>query len=167
MGAKARYVYGSLSAQRLFKISPGWDLVSRAVVQVSQANLLPSEQLSIGGSSTVRGFNESVFSGDHGYVFTTDLLLPAFKIPMPAAIAKRRGPLETRFLVFFDAAHTGVRHRFRADTKRAALASEGVGVRLNLANNFSLTADYGWQITSLPYKTDERSRGHIKATLAF
>jgi hemolysin activation/secretion protein len=165
-GAKARYLYGSVTVQRHQKIAPGWDLMSRGIGQVAQANLLPSEQLSIGGNSTVRGYNESIFAGDHGYVFSNDLMLPAIKLNIPS-LSKKRGPLETRFLLFFDAAHTGVRHRFASDPKRAALASQGIGLRMNLANNFSLMADYGWQLSELPYPVEDRSRAHIKATLAF
>jgi hemolysin activation/secretion protein len=75
--------------------------------------------------------------------------------------------LEARLLVFFDAGHTGVRYRYATDPKRVVLASAGIGGRLTFAPNFSLTADYGWQLTDLPYPVEERSRGHIKATLAF
>jgi tetratricopeptide (TPR) repeat protein len=49
----------------------------------------------------------------------------------------------------------------------ASEALEAIGLRLNFANNFSLTADYGWQLSELPYPVEDRSRGHIKATLAF
>ena len=83
------------------------------------------------------------------------------------SLSKKRGPLEARFAVFFDAAHTGVRHRYPSDYPRASLASQGVGVRMGLANNFSLTADYGWQLNDLPYEVEDTSRAHIKATLAF
>jgi hemolysin activation/secretion protein len=166
IGAKARYAYASVSVQRLVKLSPGWDLVSRGVAQVSQANLLPTEQMSIGGSATVRGFNEGIFAGDHGYVITNDLMLPSLKWKL-GSLSKKRGPLETRFALFFDLAHTGVRHRYPSDFKRAALASQGIGIRMNFAHNFALSADYGWQLTELPYEVEDRSRGHIKATLAF
>jgi hemolysin activation/secretion protein len=166
LGARARYVYGSFSVQRLHSLVPGWDLVSRGLIQLSQANLLPSEQISIGGSSTVRGYNESIFAGDHGYVFTNDLLLPGMKFNL-GSLSKRRGPLSVRFLLFFDAAHTGVRHRYPSDFKRVSLASQGIGVRLGFSNNFSLTADYGWQLRELPYENQDKSRGHIKATFAF
>lgn len=166
IGATARYVFGSFSMQRLLNLAPKWDLLSRAVIQVSEANLLPSEQISIGGASTVRGYNEGIFAGDHGYVLSTDLMAPSIKIAIPR-LSKKRGPLETRFLAFFDAGHTGLRHRYPIDFKRTPLFSQGLGVRMNLANNFSLTADYGWQLSRLPYQVEDKSRAHIKATLAY
>jgi hemolysin activation/secretion protein len=114
----------------------------------------------------VRGYNESIFAGDHGYVFTSELMFPSLKIGL-GSLSRKRGPLDARFLAFFDAAHTGVRHRYPSDFPRVSLASQGVGLRLNFANNFSMTADYGWQLRNLPYRVEDKSRAHIKATLAF
>lgn len=166
LGAKAAYIYGGLSAQRLLVLMPGWDLVSRAVLQVSQANLLPSEMLSIGGASTVRGFPENVFSGDHGIVFSSELMAPPWKKPLPR-LSKTKGPLEVRPLAFLDTARVGVHQAFPTDSKRVSMASVGAGVRMNFGPTFSLTADYGWQLTYLPYPVDEKSRGHLRASLAF
>jgi hypothetical protein len=38
---------------------------------------------------------------------------------------------------------------------------------MSLATNFSLVADYGWQLTRLPYEVEEHSRGHIRVTFAY
>jgi hemolysin activation/secretion protein len=166
IGATASYIFGSITVQRLLTLAPGWDLMSRGIVQVSQANLLPSEQLTIGGASTVRGFNENIVAGDHGFVFTTDFMAPPLKKSLPY-LSKKGGPLETRFLAFFDVADTAVRRRFATDTPRPTLAGAGVGVRMSLGTHFSMMADYGWQLTDLPYAVEDHSRAHIKATLAF
>ena len=82
-------------------------------------------------------------------------------------LPKNRNGLETRFLGFYDAAHVRPKFATNLDPEFVPLASAGVGVRMNVANNLSLSADYGWQITHLPYETDQSSRGHIRATLAF
>lgn len=166
VGAESTYLFGSLSVQRLTVLGRGFDWMARGVVQASVANLLPSEQLTIGGASTVRGFNESTFAGDHGYTLSNEVLSPTWKQALPR-ISKRRGPLETRALVFVDAGHTGVRARYGSDSRRAALVSAGLGARMSLATNFSLTADYGWQISDLPYDVENHSRAHLRATLAF
>jgi hemolysin activation/secretion protein len=65
-------------------------------------------------------------------------------------------------------AKVSVRHPYN-EPPRAPLAGAGIGLRMNLANNFSLTADYGWQISHLPaaYQVDRSSRAHLRATLAF
>ena len=166
LGARASYIYGSVSVQRLVNLMPGWDFMARGVGQLSQANLLSSEQLNIGGASTVRGFNENISSGDHGFVISGELLAPPWKKALPG-ISKTRGPLEIRPLGFVDAGKTAVYKKYSGDAKRVALAGAGIGLRASLATNFSFTADYGWQITDLPVKPAARSNAHLKATLAF
>jgi hemolysin activation/secretion protein len=166
-GAKARYAFANFSAQRLLNLGHGWDLLSRATLQLSEANLLSSEQLTIGGTSTVRGFNESIFAGDNGFVFNNEFLTPSWKKNLPW-ISKIRGPVESRGLLFFDMAKVSVRHPYN-EPPRAPLAGAGVGLRMNLANNFSLTADYGWQISHMPaaYHLERGSRAHLRVMLAF
>ena len=160
------YVYGNLSIQRLLKIKDNWDISARGMLQIADSNLLPTEQLTIGGGSSVRGYRENLFAGDQAFVANIDLLMPSRKLQVPY-FSKTRGPLETRFLVFYDAASSEAKHSFPIDAPRKPLASTGVGMRMNLATNFSLSADYGWQLTKLPYAVDEHSRGHIKVTLAY
>ncbi len=172
IGATASYVYLAVSGQRFQNLAPGWDLSLRAAAQISQANLLSSEQFNIGGANSVRGFRENRFSGDNGYSFTGEFLVPTWRVNLPR-ISKTRGPLEARLLGFFDFGDTSVRRNLTNDHSRHALASTGLGLRSNLSYHFSLTADYGWQL-SQPSEAEraaglrrERGIGHVKATLAF
>jgi len=165
-GADSNYVYGSFSFQRLLNLERGWEFMSRAVIQAASRNLIASEQLTAGGSATVRGFNENVFAGDEGFVFSNDVLLPVLKKPLPFK-TKNQLILETRFLFFYDAANVRLKERFATDAKFAPLASTGVGVRMNVGTYLNVTADYGWQISDLPYPVEEHGRGHIKVTLAY
>jgi len=165
--ARASYVYGTFSFQRGLALDRGWELQSRGNLQISDSNLLSSEQLGIGGASTVRGFNENVFSGDEGFVFANDLLTPTLNQRV-SRHGKQFAPLETRFLAFYDVAEVRAKHPVPGiDPRFVPLASTGVGIRMNWASNFSLSADYGWQITHLPYAHDDHGRGHIKVTLAY
>jgi hemolysin activation/secretion protein len=150
----------------MLNLERDWSLFSRAIAKVATANVPGSEQLSIGGSSTVRGFDERIYTGDQGFVFSNDLQMPAFRKSLPF-LAKNRAPLETRFIAFYDAAQVFYKHRDANDARFTPLASAGFGVRITLPVNFTLSADYGWQITHLAYDTPEHSRGHIKVVLAF
>ncbi len=167
-GTKSAYSYGGVYFQRLLTLDRGWELNSRANLQVSDRNLLSSEALTVGGSSTVRGFNENVFAADEGFVLNNDLLLPALRQPVHV-LGKDLVPLETRFLAFYDAANVRNKHTFTYDPAFKPLASTGVGVRINWASNFSASFDYGWQITHLPVAQAEdiHGRGHLKVTLAY
>lgn len=171
-GAHASYIYGTLSAQRLLALPHEWQAWSRAVFQASSHNLVSNEQLLVGGSNTVRGYDENVFAGEQGFVLDTDLMTPIVKTKLPF-LRKTAPALETRFLGFLDMAKTEYKDRFASDIIFAALASTGVGLRSSLGNNFSLSFDYGWQLMHLPRQASQPkgpplgNRGHIKLVLAF
>ncbi len=172
IGATASYAYFNVSAQRLLNLAPGWDFVARGAAQVSQANLLSSEQFNIGGANSVRGFSENRFAGDNGYSLSGEFLVPPWKLNIPR-ISKFRGPLEARLLSFVDFGDTSIRRNLTNDHNSHSLASTGLGLRSSLSYHFSLTADYGWQL-SQPSPQEraagfrrERGVGHLKATLAF
>ncbi|MBL9200560.1 MAG: ShlB/FhaC/HecB family hemolysin secretion/activation protein [Opitutaceae bacterium] len=172
LGATASYIYLNVSAQRFLTLAPGWDLLFRGTAQISQANLLASEQINLGGANSVRGFQENSASGDNGFVLSTEFMPPSWKVNIPR-ISKLRGPLESRLLAFVDLGDTSLRRNLAHERNRNALASAGVGLRSNLAHHFSLTFDYGWQL-SQPNADQraagaerDRGRGHAKATLAF
>ena len=162
---RATYLTGTISVQRLLTLERDWSLFSRLQAKAATANVPGSEQLSIGGSSTVRGFDERIYTGDQGFVFSNDLQLPAWRHTLP--FLKKRPPLETRFIAFYDAAQVFYKRRDPNDVVFTPLASTGLGVRLTLPVNFTLSADYGWQITHLSYAAPTHSRGHVKVVLAF
>ena len=163
---RATYATGTLSVQRLLNLDRGWTFFSRAFAKLATANLPGSEQLSIGGSSTARGFDERINSGDQGFVFSNDVTTPTIRHTLPF-LPKGRAATETRFVFFYDAAQVFYRHRDLNDMIFTPLASTGVGVRLSLAINLNVSADYGWQITHLAYAPPSNSRGHVKVVLAF
>lgn len=162
---RATYMTGTVSIQRLQNLDREWSVFSRLVAQAASANVPGSEQLSIGGSSTVRGFDERIYTGDQGFVFSNDLQSPVLRRPLP--FLKKRAPLETRFIAFYDTAHVFYKFRDVNDIVLPPLASTGIGVRMTLPVNFTLSADYGWQITHLTYANPTHSRGHVKVVLAF
>lgn len=167
IGASSSYLYGTLSLQRLQNLGKdGWQVFSRAVVQAATSNIISGEHLAIGGSATVRGYDENIYAAEQGYIFVTDLLSPTWKLPVPF-MKKGTPPLETRLLAFYDLAEVEYKHRDPSDIPFAPLASTGVGLRLTFATNFTLSVDYGWQLKDIPQATRGKSRGHVKAVLAF
>ena len=164
--AKASYLYGNFTAQRLQILAKGWELSSRGALQLSSERLLVSEQLSGGGASTVRGFDENSVLGDDGFVLNNEILSPVYRKPVPF-LGKSRAPLESRFLCFMDAAKVFQKFANPTDRKMRALSSAGLGLRMSLPNNASFTADYGWQLTRLAPGRARESRGHLKLALAY
>lgn len=165
-GSNPRYLYAQVSIQRSLILPHDWQATSRLVGQIASTNLVPNEQMVIGGATSVRGFETNVFAGDEGFVMNNELQSPAIKTSL-ARLRKSLPALETRFAAFYDAAQVFVKKPIGTDPKKRPMASAGLGVRMNVSNNFSLNFDYGWQLTDLPYPVGRQSRGHIKAVLAF
>lgn len=169
-GATPRYIYGDLSVQRDLLLGRGWEYQSRLIGQLASTNLIGSEELAVGGPTSVRGFNTNVYAGDQGFIFGNDLLTPSITTSLDR-IRKTLPPLQTRFTFFYDAAQVFVKHSYgpAVDPALTPLAGAGVGLRMSVSNNFSLSFDYGWQITHLPtvYRNTAHGRGNIQVVLAF
>ncbi|KND60408.1 Hemolysin activation/secretion protein [Candidatus Burkholderia verschuerenii] len=79
-GATPRYAYLQLSGQRDLALGAGFTAWGRAMVQWTPDTLLPSEELGLGGDSSVRGYEPYVVQGDRGWNLQTELRTPAWPI---------------------------------------------------------------------------------------
>jgi hemolysin activation/secretion protein len=168
-GANSRYAYGTFVGQRRLDLPLGFQSFSKAIVQAASTNLLSSEELTIGGQATVRGYDELLFSGDQGVVLSEELQGPVWQKHLPF-LPKKWVPLSARPLLFLDYGRVAYKHVIPSDITLPPLLSAGVGLRANLSTNFSLSFDYGWQI--LDYLAPgvpqpDHCRSHIRVSLAY
>jgi hemolysin activation/secretion protein len=137
-GARARFLYGQIWAQRITALAPSLSLMNRAIVQGgASTNLLPSEQFSLGGTASVRGYQERIYSGESGFMLNQELhkQLPA------RVLSKRLPPLESTLVAFWDYGRVYT-HRLNPDVREVAnatLQSFGFGVRFNLGRFLNAT----------------------------
>jgi hemolysin activation/secretion protein len=75
-GARANYAYGQFTLNRVTRLPYNFTWTVRGEVQEADANLLPSEQLGVGGYETVRGYDERAANGDNGFVVSTEVATP-------------------------------------------------------------------------------------------
>lgn len=107
--------YGAYCMRRQ-NLSAGQYLLVRAFGQFTNDKELPSsEQFSIGGIATVRGYEESELSGDKGWVASVEYGFP---------ISKDNQSL--RGFAFYD--HGAVYDNYSATTTRKYISSTGVGL---------------------------------------
>ena len=151
-GAKADYAYARLGLRHQHALGAGWGLTLSADSQFATGALLGSEQLNGGGSSAVRGYDESSAFGDWGVVGSAELHLP------PLRAARLRATADP--FVFFDAASL---NDHRADSTEPR--SLGVGVNLQVLSRLSVNFAYGWQLKDIGDGTN--SRGHISVNVAW
>jgi len=162
-GAKANYGYLDLDIERITRLK--WDMswVLNFLGQLSFSKLLLSEQLSLGGSFTVRGYMENEVTGDNGILLKNELRFPNIHF-------QRKGLKNAlQFLVFLD-------YGFAVDVDKnivessKSLLSLGPGVRLNMSTYLTLRFDYGFQLIEVNGRTFQnggRSKGHLSVVASY
>lgn len=162
-GAKSGYLYGQFRLERATRLPGDFSLVTRGSYQWSDATLLPSEQLALGGYNSVRGYEEDQVRGDSGLLFSMELLTPPLNFVRQFTGASKgwKIPLDDQlqFLCFWDYGMAQLRSPAAGAARRTALSGAGVGFRYSLNTCLSLRFDYGWQLTDpgTPRRFDSRA----------
>jgi hemolysin activation/secretion protein len=164
-GATARYTYANFELDRTTGLPWDFMLVNRCTFQLSDSNLLPSEQLGFGGYDTIRGYDTRVVNADQGYILSTELRTP------PVSLLPRLGlkKVQDRFQIlgFFDYGSGSDRDLLSGEQPQTVLAGIGPGLRYAVSSHFSLRADYGWQLHNAEVSRQYASRSHIGLVLSY
>lgn len=163
-GATASYYYARVEGERNTKLPWGFTWVLKATAQLTDDTLLPSEQIGVGGFSTVRGYEERTANGDHGWVVNNELRTPAWQISNFTGNPETGDKLQ--FLAFFDAGSTALSTSLPTDDPHRDLASVGAGLRYTMGKNMTLRIDYGHQVNERNL-SGRNNRGHVGLQLAF
>jgi hemolysin activation/secretion protein len=134
-GATARYMYLQLAGQRAFSLGAGFTLSTRGEFQWTPDTLLPSEEIGLGGESSVRGYSPYVVQGDRGWNLQTEVRTPG----MPFGTSTALGQL----FVFVDAGHVWNRIDQPAEISNGSLVSVGAGVRFQWSRFVDFRCTYG------------------------
>jgi hemolysin activation/secretion protein len=163
--AKARYVYNTLTATQSTRLPFNAAWVTRFVAQISDTNLIPSEQLGAGGADSVRGYDERAASGSVGFFMSQELRTP------PVSLLSGRWSMtaadQAQFLMFWD--YGVVRDaQYNPDSPAGTkLSSIGVGLRYTVGHVVDFRFDYGWQQRRLPGADRLNGLAHIAVTASY
>jgi len=163
--AKANYFYGRLTLQRTQKLPWKLSLVATASAQMSTDNLLASEQFSLGGATTVRGYEESIANGDRGWLGSLELYSPP--ILLLNKIRSNAPEDELKFLVFFDAGSVSSVHRLPGEPAHRTIAGLGAGLRYRVNTRLSVRFDYAWSLRDIPGFDIDSSRAYLSVSLSY
>lgn len=163
LDANPFFVTWQIGVQRFTRLTPTLTSTIRTGFQLASANLMPSEQFSLGGLSSVRGYEERILSGDGGYAVTHELQhkWPTIKLP------KKLPVLEMAGVLFWDYGRSIIKHPIVGQRKSDYIASVGVGLRASIANNLSGSVDVARQLEEVEVVGAARHRVHVKLTLAY
>ncbi|WP_415750348.1 ShlB/FhaC/HecB family hemolysin secretion/activation protein [Burkholderia sp. BCC1988] len=140
LGATPRYQYLQLAMHRDLPLgASNFTWSTRAQAQWTGNTLLPSEEMSLGGDATVRGYEPYAAQGDRGWNVQTELRAPAFGVGI--------GSLEP--FAFFDAGHVWNRIVQPTELNNVSLASIGAGVRFQADRFVSVRGTLGFPLRAV------------------
>lgn len=120
-----------------------WQIHAALSGQLTGDHLIPGEQFRAGGMDSVRGWHESVISGDKGYRYSIEFISPDFGNKISENVGLRG-------VVFMDKAHVNNNHG--VDGTPAAIGSDksiaslGAGLRYNYKKDVVARFDYGYVV---------------------
>lgn len=155
--ADANYAYARGVVERRWWLPKCCEFVVRGVGQLADGNLLPTEQLGLGGYNSIRGYDLFSVVGDSGYFFNMELWSPKYCV---------RGG-ELRYLAFFDFGQALNHTLLPAEPSSVDMQGVGLGFRYTIDPKLSIRCDYGWQLTRIPALQQPESRVHLGIVLAY
>ncbi len=143
-GTVSTYVYGWANIGSTFNLPGCWHFALNSTGQYTNQNLLPSEQLELGGYFSVRGYQEHSVNVDEGCFFNAELQTPDFSI---LAFGKKKCPSDKlHFLAFADYGWGRIHNPVAGEQKIYRLLGIGPGLRYNIKDNVAIRADWGFQM---------------------
>lgn len=163
--AKAKYVYGRsrLSYTQFFPHEVSVALVGMG--QYANQNLLPSEQLGLGGYATVRGYAEREVNGDSGAMLSGELRAPPLA-PVKTFVSKKVRD-ELLFYGFVDYGLAYLHHPIEGEKQTVWLMGTGPGMKYSLGTNFSFRAEYGFALHKTGVAPDPMGRWHLGGIVSY
>jgi hemolysin activation/secretion protein len=165
-GARADYMYAQYTLNRITRLPMDFTWSVRGEIQHADANLIPSEQLGVGGYESVRGYEEREANGDNGFLLSNEIATPPVSVFDAIGLSKVKDQLQ--FLAFVDYGGTSLHQLTPADVNPDTnLLGVGPGVRYVINPYLSVRFDYGFQLINTGYGTGEHSRGHVGVVLSY
>ena len=129
--AQRNFIYVRTNLDATQALPEDLQLYANVTAQLAGDPLVSSEEFSLGGLDTVRGYLESEALGDYGGALQTELRTPALAAGTVPFLTSLRG------FAFFDIGATAIRNPLPAQTRSNTMYSTGTGVRLQLFDHLS------------------------------
>jgi hemolysin activation/secretion protein len=165
-GSAADYVYDRVGLTRTTILPAGFSWSSRVIGQVSNRNLLYSEQLGAGGADSVRGYFTDTALGSQGVLVSQELRTPPVSL---AHVLHLGTPVsdQQQFGVFWDYGHVSQVQSIPNAINTADLSSVGIDLHATVDRYIDIKFDLGWELRNVP-GTDKRGAfGDIAVVVGF
>ena len=138
------YLYTSIRLSRENELPLDCSLLALFTGQLASTSLPTTEQLSIGGYGTVRGYQQQILFGDQGCYGSLELHSPFWSILNGGKSPPLRDKL--MFLAFWDYGLVNTIQPLPGNASSYAISGAGFGVRYTLGLNYSLRCDLGFPL---------------------
>ncbi|KKL08801.1 hypothetical protein LCGC14_2572220, partial [marine sediment metagenome] len=135
----ATYFYATLHLDRTINIYKDFLYALEFFAQASTNKLLPTEEISIGGFYTVRGYQENAVYGDYGFYARNEFRSPKICYP-------KNYKHYFQFIAFADVGFVSKVNDNVSDKNTSTLASVGPALRYVAHDSLILKLDYGVQL---------------------
>lgn len=160
--AKNAYIYGKGAISYEHFLPKDFSLLWFLRGQASSANLLPSEDLGIGGYDTVRGYEERILNVANGLVFNFEVKSPKF----PVFMHKRDRQDQMQLLAFFDYGGGNYTTKIPGLNNWLQIYSIGPGLRYRIQNYLSFRFDWGYQLKNAVF-SGPKNKVHLGLLLSY
>lgn len=124
----------------LFKVFGNDYILLRSSAQYSLSPLAITEQFALGGSDSVRGYQQSTFLGDSGWTVSGE-----FRLPLNA----QTGYFPLQMAFFVDSGYTTLRDPAKGEDAKDHLTGGGFGFRSGIGSWGSARIDLGFPMSPL------------------
>jgi hemolysin activation/secretion protein len=158
--AAAHYFYGRAYGERRCWLPQCFELVGRVTGQVSDGNLMPTEQLGFGGYNSIRGYDMYTLARDAGYFASLEVWTPATSLVCLDD--------EFRALAFYDFGNAYQHSLLPGELRQVDMQGVGVGARYVARPHLEFRFDFGYQVVQVPTTIPlPRERVHLGAVLSW
>lgn len=164
-GATPNYVYGKAAFRYTQWLPANFEILLWARGQLSNAPLLPSEQYSLGGHDTVRGYNECQLSMDNALNVNFELRTPGMQII--SYIRKMKVKDALQIIGFVDYGVGRNKYPLPGEASPSWLLSAGPGARYTIDPYVAIRVDWGWKLHKKPSYTGGGSMVQFSSTISY
>ncbi len=168
--ASPSFAHLNVDLSHTVELAEGFQLYGKAQGQIADGPLVSSEQFSVGGLDTVRGYLESETLGDNGVVGNVELRSPNIGEMLQKQMKSETGQEAARFTIFnewrlFAFADAGTATVLRPLPEQQAqfdLWSYGVGTRFKMFDYLNGTVVYSVPMISQAYSSAKSPRVNFR-----
>lgn len=151
-GGEHSFIKYNANISRQVKLPWQTYLLANGELQLTPDRLLPSEQIFLGGAGSVRGYPESDYGADQGWILQLEYWVPSHFLPETWHLPWDQVALRDRlkFLGFFDQGYGRVRDPQNTELRSSYLAGAGFGGDFAFRDNVSLRIEWGHRLGDRP-----------------